>query len=617
MFRHFNDSFLNASTTTCANHGSSSSVSRACFWLCLSIAFLVSIPSAQASAKKFHDLSSSCAGSTCNYSNTSFAGTITGTSTHTWAVQSTFGVPYAITPDNRFGTEYSANVGGTITLNFSSGYNWSSGGQMLIGNIHNCFRYTISAWDGSGNSVDVYDKWKFVAEYQSSAPGTLGYFSTSPTLRSRNADGISEDFTVNDPLADPNSGQGGVVLMDGLQNISKMTVTLTSDTICQNGQGSDLLLFNVASPITGPLTTVMNTLGQQKEVDEFYVGPDLHIYQLLWNGSWHYVDLTASFGAVPASRMTALASQIDEPYRRLEVFYVDAAQHVRELFKDAATPIWHQVDVTAISGAPPAAPGSSLVSVVNPYANSIQADYLDSSGHIHEVYSWNRLQWYTGDLTSQTSAPAAAMNSSLATELNKLANTVEIYFEGTDNHVRELWWSASSGWHNADPSASAGAPNAAVASSIVSLNNPIANTVQVDYVTPDQHIHELWWNGTWHTTDLTLSTGGPIAATGTSLATEVNTLNNEVELYFLGNDQTVQELWWNSVWHSADPSGSAGAPKATTGSPLVSLVNTLANSVQVHFVSTDDHVHEVYTWDWTNWYGGDVMLDSGAPPALP
>ena len=52
-----------------------------------------------------------------------------------------------------------------------------------------------------------------------------------------------------------------------------------------------------------------------------------------------------------------------------------------------------------------------------------------------------------------------------------------------------------------------------------------------------------------------------MAATGSSLATEVNIYNNTVELYYIANDQTVQELSWNGVWNSENPSGVAGAPK--------------------------------------------------------
>ena len=335
-----------------------------------------------ASSQDYHDWSANCSGLTCAYLNQSLAGTITGSGTQFWANPGTWGVPFAITPGNLFTTEFTAAGSGSVTFTFSNGYNWASGGQMLIGNIHNCFEYTVSAWDFNNKAIDVFDNWKFLAEYQSSAPGTLGYFSTSPTIRSRNSDGLSEDFSVHDIKADPNGGQGGVVQLEGLQNVAKIQVALTNTQLCTNLNLSDLMLFNVASPLTGPLSAVMNTLATpEEEVDEFYLGFNGHIYELWWDGIWHFLDLTTAASAPTASPSTAIASQLDRAKGRLEVFYVDNAQHVHELYEDMLTGTWQHADVQVLSSAPLAAPGTPLVSVVNPYSKSTQAAYLDSSGH--------------------------------------------------------------------------------------------------------------------------------------------------------------------------------------------------------------------------------------------
>ena len=603
------------------NHQANSGTFTKVLWaIALGLVLSLAVTPAMGSSQDYHDWSAKCSGSTCVYLNTSTAGTITGTGS-IYDNPGTWGVPYAITPGNLFTDEFSAAGSQSVTFTFSNGYNWSSGGQMLIGNIHNCFQYTVSAWDFSNKPIDVFDNWKFVAEYQSNAPGTLGYFSTSPTIRSRNADGLSEDFSVHDIKADPNSGQGGVVQLEGLQNVAKIQLALTNNQLCTNGEGSDLILFNVASPLTGPLSAVMNTLAQpEEEVDEFYLGFDSHIYELWWDGVWHFVDVTAAAGAPTAAPSTAIASQLDRTKGLLEVFYVDNAQHVHELYQGQPSGAWQHADVQALSNAPLAAPGTPLVSVVNPYSNSIQAAYLDSSGHIDEVYSFNRSSWFASDLTAFSIAPVAATNSSLAMEVDPLTKNVEIYFLGTDRHVRQLWWSASAaGWHTSDPTAAAGAPNAATGSALASLYDPNSNTVQVDYVGTDQHIHQLSWNGIgWSANDLTAAaTGAPIAATGSSLATNTNFYNSTVELYYIANDQTVQELSWNGVWNSENPSGVAGAPNATVGSPLTSVVNLVAGAVMVHYVSTDDHVHELLTYDWTYWHTKDVNNESGAPKAVP
>ncbi len=436
---------------------------------------------------------------------------------------------------------------------------------------------------------------------------------------------------------------GNYVPASGLIDIPQYLINLSFSGIvpstATNGQTADVtmklydLLGNLlcyttvaVQVVTSPgLSTEMNTIGGHNEVDEYYKGTDLHVYKLSWTCGWTYTDITAAAGAPNVDYLSTVVSQVDPQYNRSEVFYLDSSGNVEELYNVGST--WHVTNLTNLIRVQPAGVGSPLVSLVNPYASTIQLDYIDSAGHIHEMWSGNRTSWYGGDLTAATGAPPAAtmtqlnygLNSSLVTEVNKVANTVEIYFLGTDNHVRELWFSPLTWqWYSSDPTAAAGAPNAAIGSGLVSLSNPIANTVQVDYLDSVGHIHELWWNGTWHTDDLTASTGAPIAARGSSLATEVNTSSspNTVELYYIANNQTVQELWFNPtpwVWNYANPSGSAGAPHAAVGSPLVSLVNTIANSVQVHYISTDDHVHELYTWNWTTWYTDDVNQSSGDP----
>ena len=189
---------------------------------------------------------------------------------------------------------------------------------------------------------------------------------------------------------------------------------------------------------------------------------------------------------------------------RSEVFYLDSSGNVEELYNVGTA--WNVTNLTNLIRVQPAGVGSPLVSLVNPYAGTIQLDYVDSAGHIHES-GGNRTKWYGDDLTLGAGAPPAAANSSLVTEVNRVANTVEIYFLGTDKHVRELWFSPLTWqWYSSDPTAAAGAPNAANGSALVSLSNPIANTVQVDYLDSAGHIHELWWNGTWHTDDLTAAT---------------------------------------------------------------------------------------------------------------
>ena len=218
-----------------------------------------------ASAISFHDWNATFTGSSYTFNNTSSAGTILGASpTPGFASQlGTFGVPFAITPSpqNIFTSEFQIHgttaLGAAVNFNFSNGYKWGTGGQLILGNIHNYYEYTLSAWDFGGTSIDV-NLWSLLAEYASSAPGTLGYFSTSTT--SRTALGTSSKFFVNDPGADANGGQGGVLLLGNtgqITDVGRIQLSLTASDLGQNAKQVDFILFNVGTPIPEPASLLL------------------------------------------------------------------------------------------------------------------------------------------------------------------------------------------------------------------------------------------------------------------------------------------------------------------------------------------------------------------------
>ncbi len=220
------------------------------------------ITPAAAGSFDFKDWGWSFNSGTYTFTNTSSAGTITGSSNYFASQPGTWGIPYAITTQPPFTSEFQINgtsgLGQSMTFNFSSGYNWGTGGQMILGNIHDYYEYTLSAWDFSNNPINV-NNWNILAEYPSSAPGTQGYFSTSSTQHS--AAGNSENFFVYDPSVDANFGQGGVLQIAGLQNVGKMQLTLTSSSLAPNGQQVDFILFNVGTPTTTPEPGTLALLG--------------------------------------------------------------------------------------------------------------------------------------------------------------------------------------------------------------------------------------------------------------------------------------------------------------------------------------------------------------------
>src|SRR4249920_2651300 len=96
-----------------------------------------------------------------------------------------------------------------------------------------------------------------------------------------------------------------------------------------------------------------------------------------------------------------------------------------------------------------------------------------------------------------------AIGSPLVAQINTIASTDEVFYLGTDQHAHELWESGGI-WHAADPTAAAGALNAVFGSPIVAQINTIASSDEVFYMGTDQDVHELWESGgIWHAADPT------------------------------------------------------------------------------------------------------------------
>ena len=191
----------------------------------------------------------SSSGST--FGNTSAAGTITGSSPLGGfdAYPGTFGVPFAITSQNILTSEFQINgttgLGQSVNFNFSQGYAWGTGGELILGNIHNYYEYTLSAWDFNNNPINVNSWYLLHPEFSSDAPGSSGYFSTSTTTQT--PAGYSENFSVVNPNASGDGGQGGLLWLGGLTDVGRIELTLTSSSLGPNAQQVDFILFNVGT----------------------------------------------------------------------------------------------------------------------------------------------------------------------------------------------------------------------------------------------------------------------------------------------------------------------------------------------------------------------------------
>jgi hypothetical protein len=197
---------------------------------------------------------------------------------------------------------------------------------------------------------------------------------------------------------------------------------------------------------------------------------------------------------------------------------------------------------------------------------------------------------------------ALAGHAQEAVKLTSLSDTIyktpDVFWLGTDQHVHLNYYNGSC-WQMSDPTADAvgGAPPAAAGSALTSLLDTVNHTPDVFYLDTNQHVHILYFNGQWQTTDVTANAvgGAPPAAAGSALTSLLDTVNHTPDVFYLDTNQHVHILYFNGRWQTTDVTANAvgGAPPAA-GSTLTSLFDTIYNTPDVFYVGTNQDVHILY-----------------------
>ncbi|MCB0056302.1 MAG: carbohydrate binding domain-containing protein, partial [Caldilineaceae bacterium] len=147
----------------------------------------------------------------------------------------------------------------------------------------------------------------------------------------------------------------------------------------------------------------------------------------------------------------------------------------------------------------------------------------------------------------------------------------------------ELAWMSyldpyTAGWYHLDVSNETGAPTAAVDSSLASLT--YHTEPRIYYVAADQTVHELAWmsyldpaNAHWYHLGVGAEAGAPPVTPGSTLG--VTTYQTEPRVYYLAADRHVHELAWtshldpaNAGWTHLDLTEDVQGPLAFDGSAL-------------------------------------------------
>ena len=330
-----------------------------------------------------------------------------------------------------------------------------------------------------------------------------------------------------------------------------------------------------------------------------YVGTDRHIHELYYTNLWSHNDLTALTGGMLAATNSHIDGYETTFNNQQHVNYIGMDNHVHELYYDN---FWHHNDLTALAGAPAAAPGSHVDGYQTTFNNQQHVNYIGTDNHVHELYYDNR--WHHNDLTAIAGGPPASPGSSVDGYQTTFNNQQHVNYIGTDNHVHELYYDNK--WHHNDLSALAGAPAAAPGGSLDGYQTTFNNQQHVNFIGADAHVHELYYDNKWHHNDLSAVTHAPAADPRSQLDGYQTTFNKQQHVNYLGMDNHVHELYYDNAWHHNDLTVVAKAPSVAPGSSIDGYQTAFNNQQHVNFIGTDSHIHELY-YD-NAWHHNDLTV---------
>jgi hypothetical protein len=413
-------------------------------------------------------------------------------------------------------------------------------------------------------------------------------------------------LTVPASIAKFPSGSNSITLYTDSKGTIRTTVTMTRNPITfqiNASAGAIVALFDVVnnSLIGAPppdSRSVLVGFADSNQPHVAFIGGNGHVYEMSYAGQWIYSDLNELTGTPSADAGSALEGFYTQFNNTRHVIFISADGHVHELWYQTAG--WRHNDLTAMAGAPAAAPGSRLAGYGTSFDIWQHVNFIGVNNHVYEL--WFDGNWHSKDLTQSTGAPSAALGSALV-GYESPQSQGNVIFVGADSHVRRLWYDTVC--HQEDLTQAANAPVAAPGSALAGYATFFNGQQHVDYLGNDNHVHELWYDTVWHHNDLTQVTGSPSAAPGSALGSYATPFNNQQHVNFIGSDNHVYELWYAQVWNRNDLTYMTASPNALSGSRLRGYAAAFNNQQHVIYVGPDNHVREMW-WDTGVWRPFDI-----------
>jgi hypothetical protein len=337
--------------------------------------------------------------------------------------------------------------------------------------------------------------------------------------------------------------QEHVVYIDGRGRIHELFYLGGS-----NWGHNDLLASAKASgPLALPLSIAGTASSWNQQQEIYYIGTNGHVCEFIYDGSnWKLYDLgTATSGDLgfPANQ-TPLSSHVTTYNEQTHVIYTHATADVREIFNDGH---WYPRDVSAlaqISSLGLLGP-LGITSYITPW-NQQQHIVLrevgasNVAGRIIELYFTDHWGWNKLGAAHSLQNP---MLHGFVTPWNRQEHVVYVDSQG---HVQELYYLGSGSWHDNDLTNQA---HAAVAArdAITGYATPWNSQEHVNYLDAQGHIHELYYlgSGSWQPNDLSvLAKATAFPAARNVLCGYVTSWNSQQHVNYVDAQGHIHELFY-------------------------------------------------------------------------
>ena len=306
---------------------------------------------------------------------------------------------------------------------------------------------------------------------------------------------------------------------------------------------------------------------------------------------WKQHELSSAATA-PFNAAGDPTSTYDAVHDTQHVYYRTADNHIRELYcvKSGG---WAQNDLMTAAKVPALAIGDPT-STYDAVHNVQHVYYCTSDNHIRELYWRANGGWAATDVTAAAKAPAVGSSNPCST-YDAVHDAQHIYYATGDGHIRELYWTAASGWAQNDLTVAAKALANAIGDP-TSTYDAVHNTQHVYYCTSDNHIHELYWTpaGGWAQNDLTVAAKAPANAVGDPTCT-YDEVHNTQHVYYRSADNHMRELYWTPAggWQQNDPSTAGQAPILGSSNPC-STYDAVHDIQHIYYRTDDSRIRELY-----------------------